>query len=175
MRTRLLFCALLATATACRQESDVQPSPSSLAEEVAGTYRTNVYLDPSRVATPTEQMPYAELKRESDNTVTLVYTQLYPNKLVKQIPNILLSRQPEAIYFSLCGIDALSAEIPNKKPQHPRCGAFLLCGIGWFTERQILRCRCGSLPNTAQPCICRVCREYRGCTAVQRSDRCWCS
>ena len=106
MNTRLLFCALLATVTACRQEGDVQPSPASLAEEVAGTYRTNVYLDPSCVAMPTGQMPYAELKRESDSTVTLIYTRPYPNQVVKQIPNVRLSRQPEGILLHIAGSNA---------------------------------------------------------------------
>ncbi len=106
MNARLLLCALLATATACRQEGDVQPNPSSLAEEVVGTYRTNVYLDPACVATPTEQMPYAELKRESDSTVTLAYTSLYPDKAIKRIPNVLLSRQPEAIHLYIAGSSA---------------------------------------------------------------------
>lgn len=99
MKKRLLFCALLGSLTACQQESDIEPNSASLSSEVAGTYRTNFYLDPSCVAISANQMPFAELKAESDSTVTLVYTRLYPAKVVSRIPNINLSRQTDAIVF----------------------------------------------------------------------------
>lgn len=97
MNQRLLLFALLATATACQRETDVQPSPQTLAGEVAGTYRTNVYLDPSCVALSANQMPYAELQAESDTTVTLIYTKLYPAKISQRISNITLTREADAI------------------------------------------------------------------------------
>ncbi|MFD2572419.1 hypothetical protein ACFSUS_17400 [Spirosoma soli] len=97
MNKRLLFCALLGSLTACQQDNDVQPNSSSLAAEVAGKYQTNFFLDPSCVAVPADKMPFAELRTESDSTVTLVYTRLYPNKDIRQIPNVVLSRQTEAI------------------------------------------------------------------------------
>lgn len=97
MIQRLLLFALLATATACQRDADVQPSPQTLAGEVAGTYRTNVYLDPSCVALSANQMPYAEIRAESDSTVTLIYTKLYPAKSSQRIPNITLNREADAI------------------------------------------------------------------------------
>ena len=102
MTQRLLLFALLATATACQRDADVQPSPQTLASEVAGTYRTNVYLDPSCVALSANQMPYAELHAESDSTVTLIYTKLYPDKSSQRIPNIGLGRgETDAIQLRL--------------------------------------------------------------------------
>ena len=92
MIQRLLLFALCATATACQREADVQPSPQTLAGEVAGTYQTNVYLDPSSVALPANHMPYAEIRAESDSTVTLIYTKLYPDKSNQRISNIGLGR-----------------------------------------------------------------------------------
>ncbi len=101
MKKRLLFCALLGSLTACQRESDIQPNSASLSSEVTGTYRTNFYLDPSCVAISANQMPFAELKAESDSTVTLVYTRLYPAKVVSRIPNINLSRQTDVIVFQV--------------------------------------------------------------------------
>ena len=95
MNQRLLLFALLATATACRRESDIQPNADTLAGEVAGTYRTNVYLDPSGVALSADQMPYAALQAESDSTVTLLYR--YPDKSSLRIPNVALACQADAI------------------------------------------------------------------------------
>ncbi len=97
MNQRLLLFAFLATATACQQGTDIQPTAPMLAGEVAGTYKTNVYLDPSCVALPAAQMPYVELQTESDSTVTLIYTRLYPAKSSQRISNVSLSRQVDAI------------------------------------------------------------------------------
>ncbi len=94
MSKRLLFCTLLVTAAACRRESDIQPSASSLAGEVTGTYRTNVYLDPSCVAVPADKMPYAELKPVSDSTVAISYTKLYPTYYV---PEAFLRREADVV------------------------------------------------------------------------------
>lgn len=99
MKKRLLFCTFLGALTACQRESDIQPKSTTLSNEVAGTYQTNFYLDPSCVALSANQMPYAELKAESDSTVTLVYTRLYPNKVVNRVPHINLTRQMDAIVF----------------------------------------------------------------------------
>lgn len=97
MNQRLLLCALLAMATACQHESDIQPNAQTLAGEVAGTYRTNVYLDPSCVALSAGQMPYAQLQAESDSTVTMIYTKLYPAKSSQRFSNIILKRQADGI------------------------------------------------------------------------------
>ncbi|WP_080237638.1 hypothetical protein [Spirosoma rigui] len=97
MNPRLLLIALVATATACEHETAIEPTAQTLAGEVAGTYHTNVYLDPSRVALSASQMPYAELKRESDSTVTLLYTKRYPAAGTVRIPNVVLNRQPDLI------------------------------------------------------------------------------
>ncbi len=97
MKNRLLFCALAGVLTACQQEADIQPTSTTLAGEVVGTYRTNFYLDPSCVAMSAGQMPYTELKAESDSSVTLVYTRLYPAKTSQFIKHVALSRQPNSI------------------------------------------------------------------------------
>ncbi len=101
MNKRLLFCALLGSITACQRDGDIQPTSSSLAAEVAGVYRTNFYLDPSSVAIPADKLPYAELKKESDSTVALVFTKLYPEKAVNELPNIKLRRQSSTIQLRL--------------------------------------------------------------------------
>ena len=97
MKNRLLFCALAGVLTACQQEADIQPTSTTLVGEVVGTYRTNFYLDPSCVAMSAGQMPYTELKAESDSSVTLVYTRLYPAKTSQFIKHVALSRQPNSI------------------------------------------------------------------------------
>jgi hypothetical protein len=97
MKNRLLFCAFAGLLTACQQETDIQPGSSTLAGEVVGTYRTNLYLDPSCVAMSADQMPYAELKAESDSSVTLVYTKPYPAKTSQSISRVALSRQSNSI------------------------------------------------------------------------------
>ncbi|GAB3778985.1 hypothetical protein GCM10028818_28970 [Spirosoma horti] len=101
MKKRLLFCALLGTLTACQHEGDIQPNATSLASEVVGTYRTNFYLDPSCVAISAGQMPYAELKAQSDSTVTLVYTKLSPVKTSRLIENVSLSRQANGVQLRI--------------------------------------------------------------------------
>ena len=93
MKKQLLFCSLMGVLTACQQQTDIQPSTSSLAGEVAGTYRTNFYLDVSCVAIPAGQMPYAEVKAESDSSVTLIYTKFSPAKSSRVINHIRLVRQ----------------------------------------------------------------------------------
>ena len=97
MKKRLLFCSLVGILTACRNEGDIQPTSTSLASEVVGTYRTNFYLDPSCVAVPTGQMPYAEIKAQSDSTVTLVYTKLYPVRTSRSIEHVRLSQQTNGV------------------------------------------------------------------------------
>lgn len=97
MKKQLLFCALLGSLTACQEEADVQPGSTSLASEVVGTYRTNFYLDPSCVAISAGQMPYAELKAQSDSTVTLIYTKFSPVKISRSIEHVSLSRQANGV------------------------------------------------------------------------------
>ncbi len=95
MTKRLLLSSLAGLLTACQGEADIQPNSLSLSGEVVGTYRTNLYLDPSYVAIPADKMPYAELKAESDSSVTMIYTKLYPAKFSQSIEHISLRRQPE--------------------------------------------------------------------------------
>lgn len=97
MKKQLLFCALIGTLTACQHERDIQPNSTSLASEVVGTYRTNFYLDPSCVAISAGQMPFAELKAQSDSTITLIYTRLSPVKTSRLIENVSLSRQANGV------------------------------------------------------------------------------
>ncbi|GAB4037720.1 hypothetical protein [Spirosoma gilvum] len=97
MKTQLLFCALIGVLTACQHESDIQPNASSLASEAVGTYRTNFYLDPSYVALSQNQMPYVELKQESDSNVTLLLTKQYPTPETQTIPHVLLQRKLDGV------------------------------------------------------------------------------
>lgn len=103
MKKQLLFCALAGVMMACQQESDIQPNSVTLASEVVGTYRTNLYLDPSYVATSAEQMPVTELRAESDSAVTLVYTKQYSPRASRLIEHILLSRHPTGIELRSAG------------------------------------------------------------------------
>lgn len=93
MKKRLLFCSLAGLFTACQHEGDIQPTSVSIASEVVGIYRTNFYLDPSCVAISAGQMPYTEIKAQSDSTVILVYTRLYPAKTSRSIENVSLNRE----------------------------------------------------------------------------------
>ena len=99
MSQRLLLFALLAGATACQRETDIQPTAQPLSGEVAGTYRTNVYLDPSCVALAADKLPYTELRAESDSTVTLTHIKLYPVQSSERIPNVMLRRGADAIHL----------------------------------------------------------------------------
>jgi hypothetical protein len=103
MRKQLLFCTLLGTMAACQQETDIQPNSLTLADEAVGTYRTNFYLDPSCVNTPVDRMPVTELRAESDSSVTLVYTKLYPAKTNQSLEHVALSRQATGIQLRLAG------------------------------------------------------------------------
>lgn len=99
MNQRLLLFALLGTATACQRETDILPTVQTLAGEVAGTYRTNVYLDPSCVALAADKLPYTELRAESDSTITLTYVNLYPVRSSERVTNVTLRRQADAIHL----------------------------------------------------------------------------
>jgi hypothetical protein len=105
MIKQLLFCALVASLAACQQDGDVQPNLPSLALDVAGMYRTNVFLDPSRVAVSADKMPFAELKTESDSTVSLVYTKLSPEKDIKEFHNVRLSRQGDVVLLKVADVN----------------------------------------------------------------------
>ncbi len=95
MKQPLLFCLLLSSLVACTQENDVQPSPGTLADEVSGMYRTNPYLNPSCVATPSNQMPVVMLRPESDGVVSLVYAYQFPKPGNHQLTGVLLSRRAD--------------------------------------------------------------------------------
>ncbi|WP_080059638.1 hypothetical protein [Spirosoma aerolatum] len=97
MKQQLLFCALIGILTACQHESDIQPSTTSLASEAVGTYHTNFYLDPSYVALSPNQMPYVELKQESDSNVTLLLTKPYPSSQTKAISHVRLQRKSDGV------------------------------------------------------------------------------
>ncbi|GAB3952942.1 hypothetical protein GCM10028805_35760 [Spirosoma harenae] len=101
MDKRLLFCSILGMLTACHGEDDIQPDALSLSREAAGTYRTNFYLDPSSATLPASQMPFTELKAESDSSVTLAYTKLYPSRETQVLKHVLLTRQTEGIQLRL--------------------------------------------------------------------------
>lgn len=137
MNQRLLLFALLAGATACQQETDVRPNALTLADEVAGTYRTNVYLDPSCVALSADQMPYAKLQAESDSTVTLIYVKRYPAKSSQHIPNVRLNRQADAIQLRIAN-SSIGALQPDR----------IFTNNGMEKQGKLLRI---SLPNDPQP------------------------
>lgn len=101
MKTQLLFLAFAGLLTGCQRETDIQPGSLSLAGEAAGNYRTNFYLDPSCVAIPAEQMPFAEVKAESEDRVTIVYTSRYPTTTTQRIEHILVAREAESIQLRI--------------------------------------------------------------------------
>jgi hypothetical protein len=104
MKKPLLFCSLIGILSGCYSEADISPNSSSLSSKAAGLYRTNFYLDPSCVATPTDKMPYTELKAESDSTVTLTYTKFYPTPGSQSIPHVLVRQQSDGIQLQLAGL-----------------------------------------------------------------------
>lgn len=104
MKKQLLLCAVLGVVMACQQEGNIDPASPSLAASVAGTYRTNLYMDPSYVALPANQMPYAELKAESDSSVLFVYTEQYPTKSSQTVSHIQLVRRPDGIQLRVGGL-----------------------------------------------------------------------
>lgn len=96
MKKQLLFCLLLSSFAACRQENDVQPSPRTLADEVSGLYRTNPFVNPSCVAIPASQMPTITLRPESDGVVSLVYASYFPKPGSQRLTGVLLSRRADS-------------------------------------------------------------------------------
>lgn len=102
MKKQLLFCMLsLGGMTACQPEADVVPNATTLSGEVAGSYRTNAFLDLSCVALPTGQMPSVDLRAETDSTVTVRYTRYTPDRVVQQLSGVTLRRQAEAVQLRL--------------------------------------------------------------------------
>jgi hypothetical protein len=104
MKKPLLFCSLIGILSGCYSEADISPDSSSLASKAVGLYRTNLYLDPSRVATPTDKMPYTELRAESDSTLTLTYTKFYPTPGSQSIPHVLVKQQSDGIQLQVAGL-----------------------------------------------------------------------
>lgn len=104
MKTPLLsVTALLLTSwlTGCQQTNDIEPQ--SLARSVAGTYKTNAFVNPLFVELSTSQLPQLIVKPETDSTVTLVYMQFYPSKTAKQLTHVLLQRQGDAVTLRQAG------------------------------------------------------------------------
>lgn len=102
MKTPLLsVTALLLTSwlTGCQQTNDIEPQ--SLARSVAGTYKTNAFVNPLFVELNTSQMPQLIVKPETDSTVTLIHTQFYPTKTAQQLNRVLLQRQGDIITLKL--------------------------------------------------------------------------
>lgn len=100
MKKRLLFCSFVGILTACQREGDIQPNVTTLTGEVVGTYHTNFYLDPS-VALSSGQLPYAEIKAESDSTVTLVVHRPALVQTDWTIQHVSLSRRPTSIQLNV--------------------------------------------------------------------------
>ncbi|GAB3039821.1 hypothetical protein [Spirosoma pulveris] len=98
MKKRLLFCSFVGILTACQREGDIQPNITTLTGEVVGTYHTNFYLDPA-VALSSGQLPYAEIKAESDSTVTLIVHR--PTQIDWTIQHVSLSRQSASIQLNV--------------------------------------------------------------------------
>ncbi|MGF7218520.1 hypothetical protein GGR92_004697 [Spirosoma lacussanchae] len=96
MTKQLLFCVLLGSLTACQPDSDIQPGTASLAGEIGGRYRTNVFLDPSCVALSSSQLPTVTLLAESDSAVSVLYAYQYPQKGTRRVEGVALSRQADS-------------------------------------------------------------------------------
>ncbi len=98
MKTPLLsVTALLLTSwlTGCQQTNDIEPQ--SLARSVAGTYKTNAFVNPLFVALTAGQLPQLFVKPETDSTVTVVYTQFHPTKMTQQLAHVLLQRSGDVV------------------------------------------------------------------------------
>lgn len=98
MKTPLLsVTALLLTGwlTGCQHTNDIEPQ--SLARSVAGTYKTNAYVNPLFVALTAGQLPQLFVKPETDSTVTVVYTQFHPTKTTQQLAHVLLQRSGDVV------------------------------------------------------------------------------
>lgn len=98
MKTPLLsVTALLLTSwlTGCQQTNDIEPQ--SLARSVAGTYKTNAFVNPLFVALTDKQLPQLLVKPETDSTVILVYTKSYPTKTTQQLAHVLLQRSGDVV------------------------------------------------------------------------------
>ncbi|GAB3986748.1 hypothetical protein GCM10028807_04820 [Spirosoma daeguense] len=105
MKKRLLFCAFIGSLTACQHTPDIQPNLATPASEAVGTYQSNFFLDPSSVDLPSSQMPYVQLKAESDSQVTLTYTKLYPARTDLSVKHVSVIRQNDTIRLRLGNSD----------------------------------------------------------------------
>lgn len=103
MKKPLLFCSLMGALSGCYSEANISPSSTSLASKAVGVYRTNFYLDPSSVATPADEMPYTELKAESDSTLSLTYTRFYPTPSSQFIQHVLVRQLSDGVQLELGG------------------------------------------------------------------------
>lgn len=104
MRTPLLSTTALCLAgllTSCQQGADIEPQ--SLSQAVAGTYKTNAFVNPLFVALHTDQIPHLVVKPETDSTVTLIYNQFSPSKVTQQLTQVVLQRQGETIFLKQNG------------------------------------------------------------------------
>lgn len=104
MKTPLLsVTALLLTSwlTGCQQTNDIEPQ--SLARSVAGTYKTNAFVNPLFVELTTGQLPQLLVKPETDSTVTLIYTQFHPTKLTQELSHVLLQRKGDVVTLEQAG------------------------------------------------------------------------
>ncbi len=104
MKTLLLSTAALCLTgwlTGCQQTTDVEPQ--SLSRTVAGTYKTNAFVNPLFVALHADQMPKLTVKVETDSTVTLIYRQFSPTKVTQQLTQVLLQRRGETLTLKQAG------------------------------------------------------------------------
>jgi hypothetical protein len=74
-----------------------------LARSVAGTYKTNAFVNPLFVELTTGQLPQLVVKPETDSMVTLVYMQFHPTKTTQQLAHILLQQRGDVVTLKQAG------------------------------------------------------------------------
>ncbi|MBD2703997.1 hypothetical protein IC229_25355 [Spirosoma sp. BT702] len=104
MKKQLMFCAFLGTLSACQQEGDIQPSLVTTAGELDGMYQTNFFLDPSNVAAPIGQLPYIQIKAETDSNVTITYTKA-SSRVNLSLNHVIVIRQNDGVLLRLGNTD----------------------------------------------------------------------
>ena len=93
-KQRLL--GLMLVLAGCQPEKDITPDLAPAIVEVTGKYQTNGYLDLLTITLPTEQLPTADVKAQSDSEVTLTLHQYYPATRHIILEHVGLARQSDS-------------------------------------------------------------------------------
>lgn len=91
MRNRLLLLVITGLMASCRQE--IEPEAATPAARLSGTYQTNGFLDVLCIALPSDKMPVAELRADSDSEVTVTIRRFFPAPETKTLKKVALQVQ----------------------------------------------------------------------------------